>query len=191
MLGRSPWLPSRRLKKTEVGWLVGGGKKVIKTVVGLPGKVAKGGALGNRAFRLANPDSVLEYTIVAVGFKPGNCELFMNAMAIQYGPYPAEFKQCANLACPTECNGCGSSCLAMEKNLATNWIATCQTCNASGLSSDACSKAYLGFLNLEGYHPGAGESQEMAHNVDVCVVNACDACTTWFSEQAVCVFPTQ
>jgi len=177
--------------KRLLGWLVGGGKKAIATVVGLPGKVAKGGALGNRAFRLSSPESVMEYTIVAVGYKPGNCEPFMNTMVIQYGAYPADCKACANLACPSECNGCGSACLATGKTIATSNNDACQICNATGKSSDACSKAFLKSMNDVAYTPGAGQPQEMVQNVRVCIINACDACLAWYSAQAVCVFPTQ
>lgn len=177
--------------KKLLGWLVGGGKKAIATVVGLPGKVAKGGALGNRAFRLSNPESVMEYTIVAVGYTPGNCEPFMNTMVIQYGAYPADCKQCANLACPTECNGCGSSCLGTAKTIATSNIDACLICNEQGSSSDACGTAFRKSMLDGAYTPGAGQPQEMSQNVRSCIINACDACTTWYLAQSLCVFPKQ
>jgi hypothetical protein len=176
--------------KQFLGWLVGGGKKAIKAVMGLPGKVAKGGTLGNRAFRLANPDSVMEYTIVAVGYTPGNCEPFMNAMAIQYGSYSAECKQCANLACATECNSCGSSCIATEATISSYIIDACEICNNTGMSSKECTAAMQKEMIEVAYTPGAGQPQELAQNTNVCVINACAACNDWYSAKAVCAFPT-
>jgi hypothetical protein len=40
----------------------------VKFVMSVPGKVAKGGSLANRAFRLIRPESIAEEHIVAVGY---------------------------------------------------------------------------------------------------------------------------
>jgi hypothetical protein len=51
-----------------VGW---GGEKAVKTIMSLPGKVAKGGALANRAARLVSPESMMEVWLVAVDAAEG------------------------------------------------------------------------------------------------------------------------
>jgi hypothetical protein len=48
-------------------WAVSGGKKFVKFVGAIPARIAKGGAAANRVFRLAKPESVLEYFVVVVG----------------------------------------------------------------------------------------------------------------------------
>lgn len=47
-------------------WVGAGGKKALKLVMSVPGKVAKGGALANRAARLTAPYSLTEVWYVAV-----------------------------------------------------------------------------------------------------------------------------
>jgi hypothetical protein len=51
-------------------WFKAGGKATLDFILSVPGNIAKGGSLSNRAFRLARPDSVMEYYIIAVGFSP-------------------------------------------------------------------------------------------------------------------------
>ena len=47
-------------------WVFSGGKKVLKFVVSVPTKIAKGGAATNRTYRIVYPESTMEYYIVAV-----------------------------------------------------------------------------------------------------------------------------
>ena len=50
-----------------LSWAAWGGKRAVKFVLDVPGKVAKGGSLANRAWRLYSPDSVMELWLVGVG----------------------------------------------------------------------------------------------------------------------------
>lgn len=60
--------------KRFIKWVGAGGKKAVKFVFSIPAKVAKGGSLANRAFRLANPDSTMELWYIAVG-KDGDLQV--------------------------------------------------------------------------------------------------------------------
>ena len=50
--------------KRFLAWVGRGGKRAVKTVLSLPGKVAKGGTVANRAYRLARPSSVMERYVI-------------------------------------------------------------------------------------------------------------------------------
>jgi hypothetical protein len=175
--------------KRLLGWLVGGGKKAIKMVVGLPGKIAKGGALGNRAFRMTNPESVMEYFIVAVGFQPGDCLPFIKAMSIFFGMPGEDCVVCANMKCGAQCDLCGNACVGTGKNIHSLMLDACLICNEKGMASSACSTAYGKSLLSGAYTPGAGQTEEKASELRGCVVNACEACNTWYMAQQVCQFP--
>lgn len=175
--------------KKLVGYVVSGGKKVFKTIVGVPGKVAKGGSLGNRAFRLADPESVLEYHVVAVGYAMGDCAPIMNAMSIFNGPYPAACLERANLACAEQCTACGDSCVAAESKIKTVTLETCQICSATGMGSKECDSAITKMLLAGAFSPGTGQPEELAFETTGCVVNASDECLTWSMAQAICTLP--
>lgn len=49
-------------------WLSEGGQKALKLAMSVPGKLAKGGALADRAVALARPSSVMEHHAIAVGY---------------------------------------------------------------------------------------------------------------------------
>lgn len=175
--------------KRLLGWLVGGGKKAIKAVVGLPGKIAKGGALGNRAFRLSNPESVMEYFIVAVGYTPGDCLPFIQSMAVFFGTPDAECIACAAMECGAQCEACGKTCVDTGKVIHTAMLDACLICNEKGESSTACGDAVFKSMQTTAYTPGANQPTEKSNDLRVCVVNACDACNTWYMAQNICRFP--
>lgn len=177
------------LAEKLLGFVVGGGKKVFKTVVGLPGKVAKGGTLGNRAFRLSNPESVLEYYVVAVGYPTGDCEPMMEVMSIYLGAYPADCVACANLACAVECTDCGDSCLDAEDEIMTTYLEACRTCNASEAGSTKCDDAKLKAAGAGAFTPGSGQPKELAYEAYGCILSACSACLDWNEGPKVCTFP--
>lgn len=56
--------------KRVASFFAWGAKTAFKEVVGLPGKLSKGGAAANRVLRLVRPDSLIELQIAAVGYLP-------------------------------------------------------------------------------------------------------------------------
>lgn len=53
-------------------WVKAGAEESVETVMGLPGKIAKGGSLANRAARLLRPHSLTEYHVAALGYETPN-----------------------------------------------------------------------------------------------------------------------
>jgi len=168
------------------GFVVSGGKKAFKTVVGIPGKVAKGGCLGNRAFRLSNPESVLEYYIVAVGYAAGDCEPVMKAISILFGSYPAGCAACANQICAIECTSCDDACADAWGEAMTLEVDACRICNDRGEESMECSNASLAASGARLYTPGSGQPLELAAEAHGCIVSACSDCIEWYSGDPVC-----
>jgi hypothetical protein len=74
-----------QVKTTFTEWFKAGGKATLDFILSVPGNIAKGGSLSNRAFRLARPDSVMEYYIVAVGFSPPAAANYSLRLTLDWG----------------------------------------------------------------------------------------------------------
>lgn len=69
--------------KKFIAWAGWGGKKALKMVMSVPGKVAKGGALANRAARLTSPESLMEVWLAAI--EDGGGDAVSGTYASTYG----------------------------------------------------------------------------------------------------------
>ena len=107
--------------KKVFSFFTSGAKKAVKLVMSVPGKLSKGGSLANRALRLARPNSIMEYYIVAVGYTPVTVTpppvstAYTMTYKLQNNPHPFTdigcYDGCGDLSTPTT-NATGALSLA-------------------------------------------------------------------------------
>jgi hypothetical protein len=85
----------KKAKQSFRDWFLSGGKKALKTLLSIPSKIAKGGALASRAYNLVTPESIMEYYVVAVGIPdqpdagvPSTRKKFTMSYQLQNSPHP-------------------------------------------------------------------------------------------------------
>lgn len=91
----------RRGARRVIRWFGSGGKRALRFLFGVPGRIARGGALANRSFRLLVPDSVMEVWLIGLeaADAPG-CALGCSRETdrIEFGCVPVRGTFCRDLA---------------------------------------------------------------------------------------------
>ncbi len=91
----------RQGARRVIRWFGSGGKRALRFLFGVPGRVARGGALANRSFRLLVPDSVMEVWLIGLEAADGpGCALgcHRDTDRIEYGCVPVRGAFCRDLA---------------------------------------------------------------------------------------------